>query len=494
MKAAAPFLPLDFASYNLANRPQPLVNTQGHITEDAAQIVHNIFQAVVGNDQSDFSKHLHITDDQKTKQPYLAVSDWYADLVRSGLITLSNGKVEGLEGTSAVLTNGDGQIDDVAAVVVATGFDASPCLDFLPESVLGKLNHSPRHLEQPVALAFHGTHHPEVPRLGFVGFYRSPYWGVMQMQARVLSRLWSESGDPSVAPKLSEKLEQDGSVQRTLDLRDDPRLSQFPMGDYPFLVQEMAEALGLPIEAPVIQGLPSLSHNQQPLNMLTPSRYTDSRDDDQAKEEARRSREDTHKTALAGLTTPKFVARAVFRSLLGTWKLERDLVSRLPSHPTGHFSGTARFLLREKTADGLQCATDSSSGSSSPASGFEYLYIEEGEFTTNNFSFKATRRYVWRYDDESDTLSVWFTKPDDEKRADYLFHEIEFEPPALDGDRRVKESGKGWKAKSGHLCIDDYYDVKYSFRFQAVNLRDWSIGYTVKGPKKDYTISGTYTR
>lgn len=423
------------------------------------------------------------------------MSDWYADLVRSGLITLSSGKVDSLEGTSAVLSDGARRIDNIAAVVLATGFDPSPCIDFLPKSVLEKLNHSPRHVEQPLALAFHGTHRPEVPGLGFVGFYRSPYWGVMQMQARVLSKLWSESAQDSSASVFAEKLAQDASVQRTLDLRDDARLSQFPMGDYPFLMQEMSEALGLSIEAPMTKGLPNLSHNKQPLDMLTSSRYPDIQDDDRAKEEAIRLREDTHRTALAGLTTPKFVARAVFRSLLGTWKLERDLFSRLPSHPTGHFSGTARFLLRHKTPDGLQCAQDSSSASptsESACSGLEYLYIEEGEFTTNGFAFKATRRYVWRYDDDSDTLSVWFTKPEDEKRADYLFHEVEFEQPSREGDGLL--ASDGWRAKSGHLCIDDYYDVKYNFKFQAVNLKDWGIGYTVKGPNKDYTIAGTYTR
>lgn len=466
------------------------MNTQGHITEDTAKILHNIFQGVVGNDQSVFSEHLRVTEEDKTKQPYLAVSDWYSNLVRSGLITLSKGKVQSLEGSTAVL-NDVQRIDDIAAVVVATGFDASPGLDFLPKSILEKLNHSPQHLEQPVALAFHGTHHPEVPRLGFVGFYRSPYWGVMQMQARFLSRFWSESMDSLVPTQFAEKLEQDVSVQRTLDLRDDPRLSQFPMGDYPFLVQELSEALGLPLATPMISKLPVLSHNQQPLNMLTPSRYLDTRDDDQAKDEARQLRQDTYETALAGLTSPKFVARAVFRSLLGTWRLERDLRSKLPSHPSGHFSGTARFLLREKTSEGLQCAKDGQPPSSS-SSGLEYLYIEEGEFKADNgFVFRATRRYIWRYDEDTDTLSVWFTKPDDDKRADYLFHNVEFEQPSLEEEDARRG---GWKAKAGHLCIDDFYNVKYNFKFQAVNLREWTIGYTVQGPKKDYTIWGNYTR
>ena len=135
---------------------------------------------------------------------------------------------------------------------------------------------------------------------------------------------------------------------------------------------------------------------------------------------------------------------------------------------------------------GLRCAVNVSEDSPSDDElGMEYLYIEEGEFKTEQgFGFKATRRYVWRYDELKDVLSVWFAKPEDLKRADYLFHEIEFTEP----------TDKGWKAKAGHLCIDDYYDVKYNFAFQAVNLKEWGIEYTVKGPKKDYTISCTYKR
>lgn len=446
---------------------------------------------MVGNDQSAFSNHLRVTEDEKTKQPYLAVSDWYGDFVRSGLITPSTGKVESLDGSIATISPGGDKVDDIAAVVLATGFDASACLDFLPKDTLQKLNHSPRHIDQPVALAFHGTHHPEVQGLGFVGFYRSPYWGVMQMQARFLARYWSQSGENGDPSTLSERLGQDASIQRTLDLRDDPRCSQFPMGDYPFLMQEIAEALGISIEEPLTEGLPNLSHNGQPLNVLTPSRYPDSVESREAKTDTTKLREDTRSVALAGLTSPRFVARAVFRSLLGTWKLERDLVSKLPSHPTGHFSGTAQFLLRRQTPDGLQCAADGTPAAtpSDDEEAWEYLYIEEGEFKTESgFGFKATRRYVWRYDEERDVLSVWFAKPGDAKRADYLFHEVEFEMP-VDGQRE-----RGWPAKAEHLCIDDFYDVKYNFAFQAVNLREWSVGYTVKGPKKNYMIRGTYTR
>ncbi|KAG5983080.1 hypothetical protein E4U55_000836 [Claviceps digitariae] len=491
--AAAPFLPLDFSSYNQNNRPVPLVNTQGHVDEKTAQTVHAIFQAALGTDQSIFSPQLQVTDKDKLDPPYLAVSDWYCDFVRSGLISPSTGKLASLSGNTAKLTD-ESQISNVIAVVLATGFDPSPSISYLPPDILKTLGHSPQHPEQPLALAFHGTHHPQVPNLGFVGFYRSPYWGVMQMQARFLAEHWSSSATHHPESPIQQKLKHDTSIQRTLALRDNSRLSQFPMGDYLFLMQEFAEALSIPRVDPSLRGIPSLSHNKLPLDMLTPSRYPSPSDDAAAQEAAQQLRRMTVQTAIDGLTTPRFMPRAVFRSLLGTWKLERDLESRLATHPSGHFSGTAQFLLREKTRDGLRCAgqanPDSSDSDEHDSTGLEYLYVEDGEFkTAQGFGFRATRRYVWRYDEKKESLSVWFAKPNDAKRADYLFHEIEFLPPTNQGCH-----GGGWTAKAGHLCIDDYYDVKYNFTFEAVNLNDWSIEYTVNGPKKDYTIRGNYSR
>ncbi|KAG5913080.1 hypothetical protein E4U53_005023, partial [Claviceps sorghi] len=122
------------------------------------------------------------------------------------------------------------------------------------------------------------------------------------------------------------------------------------------------------------------------------------------------------------------------------------------------------------------------------ATGLEYLYVEDGEFKTDQgYGFRATRRYVWRYDDKTESLSVWFAKPHDPKRADYLFHEIDFVQPEPGCHGR-------WTARAGHLCIDDYYAVEYNFAFEAVDLKEWSIEYAVNGPNKDYTIRGKYSR
>jgi hypothetical protein len=442
-------------------------------------MTHSIFKSVLGTDQSMFSPHVAVNGQATEDPPYLAVSDTYMDFVRSGMISVSRGKLNSLDKTTAVLSDNE-QITDIAAVIYATGFEAASSISFLPSSVRDELATAPGDLNNTVALGFHGTHHPSVPNLGFVGFYRSPYWGIMEMQARVLATLWS----PPVAESLTDVIASDTSVSRTMSLRANPsRLSQFPMGDYIYLMSSFSSALSLPIRSVPPVG-PTLPSNGKHLDMLTPARYSSVNLSAEQEDEVKTALSQTYDTALAGLTTPKFVARAVFRSLLGEWHLDRALKSKLPSHPSGRFVGIAKFLLRNGTADGRPSTQTEND------LGWEYLYIEQGEFRADNgFTFPASRRYVWRYDEENDQLSVWFAKTDDQKRADYLFHDVEFlhRPP-------LEDDGKGWQAQAGHLCIDDFYNVKYEFKFQAVNLKEWTVGYNVSGPKKDYTIAGVYTR
>ncbi|KAI8635422.1 hypothetical protein F5Y19DRAFT_407707 [Xylariaceae sp. FL1651] len=521
-----PFLPCDLPSYNIAVRSEPLVNSQGHISVDAAGTFNSIYQSVLGTDQSEFSPETKIDGKLFEKPPFLAMSTYYMDFVRSGFIRIHNGRLSAIAGTTATVTSGDRDemITDVAAVILGTGFDPSPSLSFLPPSVLEILSHSPAHTNLPLALAFHGTHHPSLPTLGFVGFYRSPYWGVMEMQARFITYLFQTHADGSVStrsPALQAALANDNSILRTLALRDDPRCSQFPMGDYAFLMQEFAAALGLRIAPPV--GATPVLANGRPMDILTPARYVSMRASEVQHQQARQNLEATHNTAVAGLTGRRFVAGAVFRSLLGEWNLERDLVSKLPSHPSGRFVGTAKFCLRSGTTDGRENELPASNTAGEPTDdstdptdlGLEYIYIEDGEFAAagTEMRFRATRRYVWRYDEASDKLSVWFVRTDDPARADYLFHELEFIPPSsLTKDVEIRDSvhdtvgetqqkqknistqDHSWMAKASHLCVEDLYDVHYEFFFKAVNLREWMLGYSVHGPKKDYTIEGKYTR
>ncbi|KAF3916452.1 hypothetical protein ABW21_db0209178 [Orbilia brochopaga] len=491
--SAPAFLPLDLPYQNLANRPPgSLTNTQGHVSVEAGRAVNKIFHTLLGTDQSEFSPALTVKEEDFEQQPYIGVSDTYADFVRAGVITLSRGKLESLFGSVANISPSGDHIEDVAAVVLATGFGAAPSLSFFSDEIRETLAVSPNDINNTVALAFHNSYHPQVPNLGFVGFYRSPYWGAQEMQARLVTKRFCIEGENPVAPSsaMVEALRSDDSIKRTLALRNDPRGSQFPMGDYAWLMQEFAKALDLE-RIPHSTEMPFLPPYNLEMNILTTARYPDHDLDDARRREVETNLKQTQDTVWAGIRDGQFVARAIFRSLLGEWKLERDLISRLPEQPSGHFSGTAKFLLRDGTADGRESdfpQLETRGGDR----GLEYLYIEEGQFVdeSKGLRFNATRRYIWRYSEKDDRLSVWFVKTDDEMRADYLFHEIEMMLP-VDG---LTEPRDGWEAKGGHLCVKDFYNVKYNFKFKAVNLKEWRQAYTVNGPKKDYTIDGVYRR
>ncbi|CAK7274928.1 hypothetical protein SEPCBS119000_006424 [Sporothrix epigloea] len=474
--ASPPFLPFDLTSCNILQRPQPLTDMHGHISVDRARTTHSFFSKLLGTDQADIHPALALPKDSPARDapPYVAVSDTYIEHVRSGTIRPTTGKLEAVGNMQIAVTtpSGTSSIDNVLAVILATGFNSASSLCYLPDSVKNKLSFDESDIQHPLALAFHDTHHPCVPGLAFIGFYRSPYWGVMEMQARVATALIIEhaasqewaSSTPQW-PQLARTLAKDCSIQRTLALRADPdRASQFPMGDYLYVMDSFGKALDIP-RMPGFVKVGEVS-----MDIVTPMHYLsiDSEDNSHAIEF-------TKQMAVAGLRDHRFVARAVFRSLQGTWKLDRTLKSKLPNHPSGRFVGTADFYLRDGTRDGF---------TNSGTADAEYLYVEQGTFmAVNGPSFQATRRYIWRYNEGLDRLSVWFARTDDPSKADYLFHALDFSP-----------TENGWTAKAGHMCVDDFYDTHYQFFMRGVNLTNWTLGYAVSGPNKDYTILGTFRR
>ncbi|KAH6671027.1 flavin-containing monooxygenase-like protein [Halenospora varia] len=461
------FLPVDLVTYNLGWKPPgPIENSSGHISEDAARMTHDFMNTYIGSDQSDLgTQNLAMTGEVRTQVPYLAVSDQYTEFVRSGKIKTIRGKVTGTDKTAGTLLVKDGQeqktIEDVAAVIFATGYNAAPSLDFLPKDLLSSLQFDPQSDAFPLALNIHSTVNAALPSLGFVGFYRSPYWGVMEMQARCLGTLWSDNKQAAQA------LAEDETLSSMLALRSDPRRAQFPMGDYAHLMESFASILDIQRVEP--------KGSTGRTGLVLPSRYFSPTASALEIAEAEKARDIITSTMHDSTTKGRFVARAAFRAMQGDWKLERTITSRIASYPSGTLSGEAEFRPRAPTEMGVD---------------MEYLYLENGEFSASNgFSFSAKRSYAHRYTSTTDTLSVWFTKAD-HKTVDYLFHELEFTVPLTPSTSEARP----WKAKSSHLCIEDLYDVAYEFWFQGTTLREWCLEYSVRGPAKDYTIRSVYRR
>jgi hypothetical protein len=327
---------------------------------------------LLGTDQSDLpTSELAIVDGVRSEVPFLGISDSYTEFVRSGNIKIIKGKVTGhlKNGSNAIQVQNQGEeqvIKDVDAVVFATGFETAPTVDFLPDNILQTLLFDPFSNEFPLALNVHSVVSRKFPSLGFVGFYRSPYWGVIEMQARFLGKLWS--GDEGAAKVLVK----DTTMDAMLKIRGDPRLSQFPMGDYVYLMESFSELLGIKRQEP--SGDPSSR-----TGLVFGPRYTfDNKSETERKETdlALKLFYDELKKSKQG----KFLARAVFRAMQGDWKLDREIKSFIDSYPSGNLEGTAQFLPRYPTAEGFDA---------------EYLYLERGDFTSSTgHKFTAKRRYV----------------------------------------------------------------------------------------------------
>lgn len=168
----------------------------------------------------------------------------------------------------------------------------------------------------------------------------------------------------------------------------------------------------------------------------------------------------------------KLGTKVIFDGLKGDWVLVRALTSAIPAYPTGKLTGLATFQERSST---------------DPVYDLEYLYLEKGQFTTQQgITLSATRRYVYRYILGSNQISVWFVKPEDGLTVDYLFHTLEF--PAVTPDAKYRT------LKAHHLCNEDNYWAEYIFSCHASSLNSFSVKYVVKGPNKDYIADAIYTR
>ena len=332
----------------------------------------------LGNEQKDMGiKGLEITDEVMANPCYLGASDSYQEFVRSGSIKIHRGRViNPVSGSlNSILVddkyemNSQYVIDDVAAVIFGTGFEACTSVSFFNDENLKKAFHfDNRAKEFPVALNVESTTNVNVPSLGFVGFYRSPYWAVMEMQARFLGKLWS--GDAHAANTLAE----DNSLGQTISLRTDPRRAQFPMGDYAFTMEHLREATSMTRTEPD-------DNPDSRTGVVLACRYIFPDATEEQRKEAAKSLEMVNKIYHESETKGKFVKKGIFRGLQGVWKVERDFVSQLSTFPSGKFEGTATFHPRLPTEEGWD---------------LEYLYVEIGKFTTEQGeTYNVTRRYVF---------------------------------------------------------------------------------------------------
>jgi hypothetical protein len=398
------------------------------------------------------------------------LSESYPEFVRSGLIKAIAGRVTALEsGTQGEVharvesSAGEHTINNIAAVVYATGYSPASALDFLSNDVKKILKYDPDSLRLPLILEAWQTSCHDLPDIAFLGFYEGPYWGVIEMQAKLTAYQWV-SGRPIQERPIEE-------VNKMLDLREAMKLRsldvpQYWFGDYLGYLDEIASYL-------------KLDRNDGPFGAregcTSPARYM-SPDTDRA--EADLIVRDLHEAWHASLEQGRGVPRAAFRALQGEWVMSRTIDSALSSFPSGTLEGVASFHPRSPSMDKSGQQFD-----------LEYLYIESGTLKlSNGASMPARRRYVYRYSEARDELSVWFVKPDNDLEVDYLFHNFTFAPP-----EEARQVG-ACIARADHLCVKDMYWTEYRMPLSGISLHNFLAKHTVKGPSKDYVATTKYSR
>lgn len=330
------FLPLDLVMYNLGRRsPGPVEYSFGPLSAEQITKTNNVFRSLLGNAYETYG-HIKAKHDGQNPQPtFVAIGNDYAEFVRSKAISPTVGRVHAIHDSgsgqaSVDITLPDGQttsLDNVAAIITATGFTPHPSLSFLPDDILSVLEYSATDSYIPLVLDSRGSMHSHIPRLGFVGFYKGPYWGAMEMQARSLGQAWSTrtSTDETEA---EQKRKERASIR--VFRNADPRLcrAQLPMGDYTGLMESFARELRIP-RAQLVDS------NPEKHGPVVPARYAFNPSKEQ-QVETTKTLADLRVTLICSPgpgPSPNYnqnqaLAVAVFRGLHGTWAFTRTYRDR----------------------------------------------------------------------------------------------------------------------------------------------------------------------
>ncbi|KAI2900494.1 hypothetical protein CBS76997_1283 [Aspergillus niger] len=509
------FLPLDLVFYDLARRPPgPVEYGLGPLSTERIRKTNEYFRSLLGAEYVKIGSFGIGNNESEDSQPsWIGIGDDYAEYVRSGFIKPTIGRVSSINSPSTLtvtLPNGTQEtISDITAIITATGYTPFSSLSFLPSPILSTLEYSTSDPFIPLILDGKGTSHAEIPDLGFVGFYRGPYWGAMEMQARSLANTWvkdlSFTGPYFTNEELTQKTNE-RDLLRTLRTTTLPR-SQFPMGDYVGLMETLARELNIPrAPIPTTAQPHTQSHDKTNHGPVLPSRYIPTpfltpTPSDRLSTLIDRESTNTLKSLQRTITPSPTnynlgMGMAIFRALHGQWTYTRTVTHILPSPspstslptPTrssqlSQISGTATFHPRRTSSIWYEKEYV-----------YEELYTNNDTNTENNHNTivddgdKSTRkRYIYRltegtWSKKNGQILIWNVDID-------LFHAGKFShgmfvglaekvtTPVDGDDEGIEESRYVVRAAAGAIPMDREKErdpkYEYVFRMEGVSILEW---------------------
>ena len=431
------FLPIDLAFYK---RTSPYPKEEEIVpSEESIKKKHDYLTDIIGGKTGKHANVLGMPD--TSKMPYVAISDGYISLlslphtnihpIHDRLTTISNGNVE--------LSSGN-TLENVDLIIDCTGYQTD--ISYLSKDMQEVLIYDKHNQFAPISSCF-DTYHPELTNLGMVGMYRGPYFGIMELQARLISQLLHKSLIQKdvwgLGQEVDTKLLEDSDK-----IRGQNKKQQFPHGDYVGYMDTLSSHL--------LDFTPQMEYMNDNLPVI-PSFYTNNKS---LSEKAYKEIQALYNQSKEGAILPSIL----IHSLIGKYTFHRKLtyMNTKKGYAMNNYNTND-----DEYIDGTVTYTFQSEGS--------LRYREDGIYkTSKGISLPVFREYDYIVKDKS--LDVYFIEGG--KRA-HLFLSLEFK---LEGDV--------WVASNDHLCSKDLYKGKFCIEFQGVDVIGIRMEYRVNGPEKDY--------
>lgn len=238
-------LPIDFVFYNRTSAYKNTDNGLDSLKTSNKNL--NNFLSKICKDQNSIDE-LFI-DPNSMNPPKVSISNDYINNVKNGKIQVKRVKIDNFKENS-ILFNDSTEEVTADAIIFCTGYKCS--LDYFDENVLNRLEFEANDQLQPLLL-YKATFCPNISNLAFVGMYRGPYWGVMELQARWASLVFSGKVNLPTKDVIQAGIDSEKAIRNQF-----PRM-QFPHSAYVKFADSIASEIdALPDFASIKATNPSL--------------------------------------------------------------------------------------------------------------------------------------------------------------------------------------------------------------------------------------------
>lgn len=198
--------------------------------EEVNRLTHQWFQRLTKQDE--VAKELAVTN--PSDPSFNVISDTYIDQVKDSKIDLIRARITRIFQDTIFFD--DGTQTSADALIFATGYETQ--LPFFDEEILEKLEFCPQDRFQPLLLD-KCTFHPHLPNIAFCGMLRGPYFGTMELQARLAFHVFTNRVEAPTPSQMNDGIE----IERKIRVQT-PR-PQFPHGNYVAFSDMLAKEAGV---------------------------------------------------------------------------------------------------------------------------------------------------------------------------------------------------------------------------------------------------------